>query len=130
MWVSDRTVDVRPASGPGAEATVGGVPTPVAGVYRDLSAGTISDPFWCAHRPDLLLQGADLVPPPPVVIADRETWFNLAARRSSGVVEAGWEAPLRPEVTVTEARGLVEELACERPDGRRAGRGAKEARRA
>ena len=112
VWVSDRLVATT-GVGPGASATIGGVPTPVAGVYRDLSAGTISDPYWCANRVDLLLEGSDLVPPPPVVIADRETWFSLEGSASSEVVEAAWEAPLRPDVTVTEVRGLVDELACE-----------------
>ncbi len=109
VWVSDRAAEM---TGVGRSATLGGVPTPVAGVYRDLTAGTISDPFWCAHRPDLLLRGADLVPPPPVVIADRETWSSLEASADSVVVEAAWEARLRSKVTVTEARALVEELAC------------------
>lgn len=111
VWLSDRAVALT-GRGPEADAVLGGVAVPVAGVYRDLVAGTISDPFWCAHRPDLLLQGADLEPPPPVVVTDRATWMRLAASAEAEAVEAAWEAPLRTDVTVAEARGLVDELAC------------------
>jgi putative ABC transport system permease protein len=116
VWVSDRAVAMT-GVGRGAPAELGGVPTPVAGVYRDLAAGTISDPYWCAHRTDLLVQvrGMDLVPPPPVVIADRETWSRLEGSAESAVVEAAWEAPLRSDLTVTEARRLVEDLGCKGP---------------
>lgn len=114
VWVSDRAVEMT-GVGRSDSARLGGVPTPVAGVYRDLAAGTIADPFWCAHRIDLLLRGSDLVPPPPVVIADRETWFSLEGSADSVVVEAAWEVPLRSNVTVTEARALVEDLACDGP---------------
>jgi putative ABC transport system permease protein len=112
VWVSDRVVEMA-GVGRSTAAKLGDVPTPVAGVYRDLAAGTIADPFWCAHRPDLLLRGPDLAPPPPVVIADRETFFSLEGSADSVVVEAAWEAPLRSNLTVTEARVLVEELACD-----------------
>ena len=112
VWLSDRAMALTGA-GPAAGATLGGGPTPVAGVYRELVAGTISNPFWCAHRPDLLLRGTDLEPPPPVVIADRETWVSLAGSADSVIVEGAWEAPLRDDLTVTEVRGLVEELACD-----------------
>jgi putative ABC transport system permease protein len=113
VWVSDRAAAMT-GVGRSAPADLGGVPTPVAGVYRDLAAGTISDPYWCSHRADLLVQvrGMDLVPPPPVVIADRDTWSRLEGSADSAVVETAWEAPLRSDLTVTEARGLVEELAC------------------
>jgi putative ABC transport system permease protein len=114
VWVSDRAVELT-GVGRTAGSTIGGVPTPIAGVYSDLAAGTIADPFWCAHRLDLLLRGSDLAPPPPVVIADRETWFSLEGSADSDVVEAGWEAPLRSHLTVTEARILTEELACDGP---------------
>jgi putative ABC transport system permease protein len=114
VWLSDRGVDLV---GDGDTVELGGVAVPVAGVYRDLTAGTISDRYWCAHRPDLLLraQGGDLVPPPPVVMVDRATWSRLEEDVTAEVVEAGWEAPLRSDVTVTEARALVDELACEGP---------------
>ena len=115
VWLSDRAVAMTGA-GRRAGVELGGVPTPVAGVYRDLTAGSIADPFWCAHGSDLLLQGADLVPPPPLVIADRETWFSLEGSAGPSGVEAAWEVPLRDGVTVTETRELVEELACEGAD--------------
>jgi putative ABC transport system permease protein len=47
------------------------------------------------------------------VIADRETFFSLEGSADADVVEVAWEAPLRRNVTVTEARGLLEELACD-----------------
>jgi hypothetical protein len=114
VWLSDRAMALTGA-GPEAGARLGGVATPVSGVYRDMAAGTVSDPFWCSHRPDLLLRGTDLEPPPPVVVADRETWVGLESTAESTVVEAAWEAPLRDDVTVTEARALVDDLACEGP---------------
>lgn len=112
VWVSDRLVESA-GIGRGATPRLGGVPTPVAGVYRDLASGTIADPFWCAHRPDLLLQGSDLISPPPVVIADRETFFSLEGSANSEVAEAAWEAPLRKGLTVTDTSDLTEELACD-----------------
>jgi putative ABC transport system permease protein len=114
VWLSDRGVDL---TGAGDTVQLGGVEVPVAGVYRDLTAGTITDQYWCAHRGDLLLiaMGGDLVPPPPVVMVDRATWSRLASTADAATVEAGWEAPLRTDVTVTEARALVGELACEGP---------------
>ncbi len=114
VWVSDRLAEMA-AVGAGGATELGGVPTPVAGVYRDLAAGTIPDPYWCAHRTDLLLRGPDLAPPPPVVIADRETFFSLEGSARPAVVEAWWEAPLRSDLTVTDARALLGELACDGP---------------
>lgn len=111
VWLSDRGVLLT-----GADGTVelGGVELPVAGVYRDLTAGTVSDRYWCAHRGDLLLisMGGDLVPPPPLVLVDRATWARLEREAGAEVVQGGWEAPLRGDVTVTEARELVDELGC------------------
>jgi putative ABC transport system permease protein len=112
VWLSDRGVHL---TGAGDTVDVGGVEMPVAGVYRDLTAGTIEDRYWCAHRVDLLLraEGGDLIPPPPMVVVDRDTWSALEDTVDAEVVQAGWEAPLRGDVTVTEARDLVDDLACE-----------------
>ncbi len=97
---------------PGRTVELGGVGLPVAGVYRDLAAGTIADPYWCAHRTDLLLRGADLIPPRPVVLVDRVTWKDLERTGDVTAVSAAWEAPLRPGVTVGDAQALVDDLAC------------------
>ena len=111
VWLSDRAAE-RARAAPGGSVELGGVELPVAGVYRDLAAGTISDPYWCAHRGDLLLRGADLIPPRPVVLVDRATWQRLEATGDVAAVSAAWEAPLRPGVTVSGAQALVDDLAC------------------
>ena len=111
VWLSDRAAGMVRAA-PGGSVELGGVGLPVAGVYRDLAAGTIADPYWCAHRTDLLLRGADLIPPRPVVLVDRVTWKDLERTGDVTAVSAAWEAPLRPGVTVGDARALVDDLAC------------------
>lgn len=111
VWLSDRATGMV-RSAPGRTVELGGVGLPVAGVYRDLGAGTISDPYWCAHRTDLLLRGADLIPPRPVVVVDRATWKQLERTGDVTAVSAAWEAPLRPGVTVSDAQALVDDLAC------------------
>ncbi len=116
LWLSDRAVEMTGVDTSETNAVLGGVPMPIAGVYRDLAAGTIADPYWCAHASDLLLEvrGGDLVPPDPIVIADRESFFSLEGLLGSSVeVQAAWEARLRGDVTVSEVDTLVEELACD-----------------
>ena len=116
LWLSDRAVEMTGVDTSETNAVLGGVPMPIAGVYRDLAAGTIADPYWCAHASDLLLevQGGDLVPPDPIVIADRESFFSLEGLLGSSVeVQAAWEARLRGDVTVSQVDTLVEELACD-----------------
>mgnify|MGYP003619132988 CR=1 FL=1 len=111
VWLSDRAAGMV-RSAPGRSVELGGVGLPVTAVYRDLAAGTISDPYWCAHRTDLLLRGADLIPPRPVVLVDRATWQQLERTGDVTAVSAAWEAPLRPGTTVSGAQALVDDLAC------------------
>ncbi|MFP5255818.1 MAG: hypothetical protein ACLGI8_08230 [Acidimicrobiia bacterium] len=114
VWLSDRAVE-RTGLGVGDDAEIDGVPVPVVGVYRDL-AGTSVDDYWCSTADLLLLEvrGADLVLPPPVVLADPATFE--AVIEGSGVegVVGHWSAPLAEGLTLTEARDLVPRLACGR----------------
>ena len=100
--------------GAGDQATVGGVSLPVAGVYRDLSGTTVDD-YWCSNADMLMVEvrGADMVLPPPVLLADPETFVALM-RGLDDVHSApgAWEAPLHPDLTVEQAQDLVHALAC------------------
>lgn len=117
LWITDRAARLT-GLGVGDQAVVGGVPMDVAGVYRDLFA-TPLDSYWCAHGTLFESRGPDAPPLPPVVILDRETMesVQIAPRLILGgdaarAIGSAWEAPLRPDVTLSEADALVDELAC------------------
>jgi putative ABC transport system permease protein len=113
VWISDRAAEATGLR-PGDPATVGGaVEVPVAGVYRDLSGVSVDD-YWCSNAILLLLQarGPDLVRPPPVVLADPETFATIMRGLDVPSTEGMWEAPLRPDLTVTDTEQLVDDLAC------------------
>ena len=99
--------------GVGDQATVGGVAqVPVTGVYRDLSGSTV-DRFWCSNGDMLLPEGRELVPPPPLVLADRETFASLM--RALEVSLRGGQRGRRPSETGSPSprpRTLVHALAC------------------
>lgn len=109
--LSDRAVALTGAEGRDT-VEIGGLPVPVGGVYADLAAGTVDDPFWCAHRTDLPLRGAELIPPRPVVLVDEATWTRLRREADLTGVLAVWQAPLRPDRTLGAAQRLVDDLGC------------------
>jgi putative ABC transport system permease protein len=100
--------------GAGDHATIGGVSLPVAGVYSDLSGTTVDD-YWCSTSDMLMVEvrGADMVLPPPLLLADPDTFVTLM-RGLDGVHSApgAWEAPLHQQLTVAQAGQLVHALAC------------------
>jgi len=112
VWLSDRAVE-RTGLGVGDRADLAGVAVPVVGVYRDL-AGTSVDDFWCSTADLLLLEvrGADLVLPPPVVLADPETFATVIEGARVEVVAGHWSAPLAGGLTLSRAEALVPRLAC------------------
>ena len=112
VWITDRAAE-RTGLGVGDNALLGGAEVPVVGVYRDV-AGTSVDDYWCSIADLVLLEvrGADLVLPPPIVLADRATFARLVTELDVDAFGA-WEAPLRAGLDVTEVEGLVEDLACE-----------------
>lgn len=117
VWVTDTLADDL-GLGVGDPVTIGDARVPVVAVYRDLAGLTVDD-FWCANADMLLYEerGADLVPPPPLVIADRATLADLippTARSAIGV----WQAPLGDDLRLGDAGDLAHTLACR---GRRAG---------
>jgi putative ABC transport system permease protein len=113
-WLTDRAaadigVDV------GDTASIGDVPVEVGGIYRDL-AGLSVDDYWCAHADLLLVDGIDRILPPPVILTDRATYARLMVAVGIDPVGVTWEAPLRDDqVSVTDARHLVDDLACDSP---------------
>ena len=121
VWITDRAATATGLA-PGDIATIGTAEAPVAGIYRDLAGPTVDD-YWCSHADMLLLEGPERIPPPPVVLADNETFAALHSelvnpgttpgdpRRSTAW--GAWEAPLRAGVTIAAAEELVDELACE-----------------
>jgi putative ABC transport system permease protein len=110
VWITDRAATIT-GLGPADPATIDGIPLRVAGVYRDLS-GTEVDDYWCSQADMLLLRGPEREPPPPVVIADRQTLAELAIDLELDGVEGAWEAGLRDGLTVSDTGNLVDELAC------------------
>lgn len=112
VWLSDRAVE-RTGLAVGDQADLAGVEVPVAGVYRDL-AGTSVDDFWCSTADLLLLEvrGADLVLPPPVVLADPDTFATVIEEARVDVVLGAWSAPLADGLTLARAEALVPRLAC------------------
>ncbi len=111
IWISDRVTPLTHLR-VGDEATVGGVArVRVAGIYRDVSGSTV-DRFWCSNGDMLLPKGEELVPPPPVVLADPDTFASLMRALEVSVVEGAWEAPLRHGLTVTDTEALIHALAC------------------
>ena len=111
VWISDRAAGMTGLAGAGATAVIGGAEVPVTGVYRDM-AGTAVDDFWCVHAQDLLPEGREQEPPPPVVLTDAETFTRLNEGREWEAVAGRWDAPLRGGVTVDRAEVLIDDLAC------------------
>ena len=72
------------------------------------------DDFWCSNADLVLLQarGADLVRPPPLVLADEQTFATLMDGMGAAVADGAWEAPLRDGLTVADTEALVDDLAC------------------
>jgi putative ABC transport system permease protein len=110
IWISDRA---REETGlqPGDLAAIGRAEVPVAGIYRDL-AGTSVDEYWCSHADALLLQGPDRIPPPPLILADAETFGSLQGDLLVVRAFGAYEAPLRPGLTIADADDLIDDLAC------------------
>jgi putative ABC transport system permease protein len=117
VWITDRAAEAT-GLGVGDRATVGGHDVAVAAVYRDL-AGYTTDRYWCPNNRWLLIEsrGGDLVPPPPVVLVDRET---MAAIGEANGISRGFgyldQAALAKGTTITEARRLLDDLACHGDD--------------
>ena len=111
IWISDRAAALTDLT-VGDQATIGGgVRVPVTGVYRDLSGSTV-DRFWCSNADMLLPEGRELIPPPPLILADRATFASLIRGLELSAVEGAWEAPLREDLTVKDTKALVHALAC------------------
>jgi putative ABC transport system permease protein len=110
VWLSDRAAD-RAGLHTGGFASIGRTRVAVAGVYRDLS-GPTTDDFWCSNGNLLLLEGADLIPPPPLVLVDRDTLATVMRDQEVDSVEGAWQAGLRPGLTLDEADGLLGALTC------------------
>jgi putative ABC transport system permease protein len=110
VWLSDRAAS-RTHLGPGDVATLGLTRVPIAGVYRDLSGPTV-DHFWCSNADLLLLEGADLIPPPPLVLVDRATLAEVMRDLELPAAEGAWQAGLRDGLTLTEADDLRGSLTC------------------
>ena len=112
IWIPDRAAEMT-GLGVGDRTTLGGAPVTVAAIYRDV-AGFSVDRFWCSNA-DLLLvedRGGDLVLPPPLVLADRETVAAVLRRQGLDRVVVFSEAGLRDDLTLAEADQLIHDLAC------------------
>jgi putative ABC transport system permease protein len=113
LWISDRAASGT-GLGIGDRASLVGAASPgvpVAGVYRDM-AGPVDDDYWCAHADLLLPAGPGAELPPPVLLADRKTFFDMVTALDDLGAGGGWDAPLRGELTITDADRLVADLAC------------------
>ena len=77
----------------------------VAGIYRDLALAPL-EPYWGRMTFAIISPIENEPPPPPFVIADRDTFFELS---EEAFLEAGmtWEYPLaQTDLTLEEARLL------------------------
>lgn len=110
VWLSDRAAE-RTGLHAGDVASIGRTQVAIAGVYRDLS-GPVVDRFWCSHADMLLLEGPDLIPPPPLVLVDRDTLAAVMRDLGLPAAEGAWQAGLRPGLTLDEADGLLGALTC------------------
>ena len=104
-----------PGSGPASEPAAEPATAPVAGVYEDLAGRDLGD-YWCSLGPLFLLQGVDPVPPPPVLVADRETFLDLVTAMDDAGAGGQWQAPLGEGTTLAGVDHLVDDLACGTPD--------------
>lgn len=110
VWLSDRAVE-RTGLHAGDFASIGTTRVPVAGVYRDLSGPSV-DRFWCSNADLLLLEGADLIPPPPLVLVDRVTLAAVMRDLGRPTAQGAWQAGLLPGLTLHEADELLGLLTC------------------
>jgi putative ABC transport system permease protein len=80
-------------------------PVPVAGVYRDLTRGTLR-PDWCAYAP-LLFDVGSPVPPRPLVLASDLEVVNTLQRAQPYEMTEHWVSPVDPtRLTLSSARDL------------------------
>ncbi len=112
VWISDRATELTGLR-VGDGARIGNVQLPVRGVYRDLSGNTVDD-YWCSNSDMVLLEvrGADVVPPPLLVLVDDATLSTVMSGLDIDEAEGAWEAPLRDGLTTTDTEALVQDLAC------------------
>ncbi|WP_436795532.1 hypothetical protein [Actinospongicola halichondriae] len=112
LWISDRAAD-ESGLALGDSGKVGASEVRVAAIYRDLAALTVDD-YWCSNAPLVLVEerNGELVPPPPLVLVDRDTFADFLETSRPANVFAAWQAPLRPDLEVGEAEVLAADLAC------------------
>jgi putative ABC transport system permease protein len=115
-WLTDRAAEMT-GLGVGDVAAIGDAEVPVVGIYRDLAGATVDD-FWCSNADLVLIEsrGADLRLPPPMVLVDADTFASLMGRLQIEQARGAWEAALRDDLTVTDTRALVPQLACSTED--------------
>lgn len=110
VWLSDRAAE-RTGLHAGDFASIGTTRVVVAGIYRDLSGPSV-DHFWCSNADLLLLEGADLIPPPPLVLVDRNTLAAVMRDLELPAAQGAWQAGLLPGLTLREADELLGLLTC------------------
>jgi putative ABC transport system permease protein len=64
-------------------------------------------------------RAGDLVPPPLLLLTGPTTFATLLGALDEPEADGAWDAPLGDDLTVTEAKALVGELACGDRDGER-----------
>lgn len=110
VWLSTRAAE-QTGLRAGDFASIGPTRVAITGVYRDLSGPSVDD-FWCSNADMLLLRGPDLIPPPPLVLVDRDTLAAVMRDLQLESAETAWQAGLRPGLTLDEADGLLGSLTC------------------
>ena len=116
VWLSDRASELMGLHA-GDFATIGETRVGIAGVYRDLSGPSVDD-FWCSNADMLLLEGPELIPPPPLVLVDRETLASVMQDFELPAARGAWQAGLRPGLTLHQADELLGSLTCRDGDDR------------
>ena len=116
VWLSDRASELMGLHA-GDFATIGETRVGIAGVYRDLSGPSVDD-FWCSNADMLLLEGPELIPPPPLVLVDRDTLATVMQDFELPAARGAWQAGLRPGLTLHQADELLGSLTCRDGDDR------------
>jgi putative ABC transport system permease protein len=110
VWISDR-IAKKLRLGPGGSFVLtlssGSVSVPVTGVFRDLARRPLPE-FWSSLSTYIepYAAGSELVLPPALVLADRDTFSKLERRlQDDGSFE--WQFPLRTRRMTIEDAGVL-----------------------
>lgn len=114
VWVPDTVANVLHVKA-GGRITLEGFGTPVkariAGIYRNLSTMPRTE-FWCGQERLIYSYSAFARrPPPPLILADRDTFLRIGNRLGEKGALVYWNVPIRAQgLTVTQAHQAAADI--------------------